>query len=112
MIKDLQDALNYAGASPALAVDGIFGPKTCAAAYAHRATTMSSDDPNLDGAYFMSLGLDAGYALEIGSGCASGFSTSRPKTPSATTQPKSKLPWLIGGGVALVIGFFLFRKKR
>jgi lysozyme family protein len=93
-IKQIQQALN-SGTGATLSVDGVWGPRTCSACYAHQTSLGITDEQKLLPEFFESLGLPASYEIAFRDACkpwyagaqAAGPTPSQPSTPSPVTVP-------------------------
>jgi len=132
MVRNLQNALNemYLAADPVenLAVDGIAGPRTCAAAYGFQYEVLGIDGPQLRPETFEALNLPGNYSVTLGTICTGYFEQQVPETPSTPevvekepptaviTAQKAGFPWwgavLVGGGLLAVAAAGGFKKKR
>ena len=129
-IKQLQAALNeYYDLHPyyPLNVDGVFGPKTCAAAYGYQQDFLGSDSVLLTEKLFTTLDLPAWYSGKFEMSCTPYFTSSGdPKptpTPSPTPGPEpvpipveasSGFPWLavlLGTATGSVVGLAAEKKR-
>ena len=134
MVRNLQNALNemYLAADPVenLAVDGIAGPRTCAAAYGFQYEVMGIDNAELRPETFEALNLPGDYSVTLGRICGEYYeqhTAPTPPTPDVVvkepptaiiTAQKAGFPWwgavLVGGamlGIAAAGGFTKKRKK-
>ena len=132
-IKQIQNALNeYFDDHPyyPLTVDGVFGPKTCKAAYGYQQGLLSDFSVRLTEGFFTSLDLPAWYSTsKFETSCTPWYSDEAyvptappivtPVTPPAPVPPpvvadKAGFPlWLgIGVGVLLIGGMLTFGKKK
>lgn len=136
MIKEIQSALNknYLEGSdiPVLKVDGIWGPKTCGAAYAFKQDILNDYGVTLNASFFRALDLPENYEEYFDVACTSYYTKdgvpleepkpvtgTKPSTPTpATTEPsveaqKAGFPlWLalILGGSA--VGMLIFKRGK
>ena len=124
----LQKALSAQGY--VLKADGVFGPKTCGAAYDYQRTIVGVSSPQLTGDLFVSLGLPSAYATALGNGCSSWYSAApAPYTPPAPSPGPTPGPapeiekekpveqagfskWLLPIGALLLVGGLFAASKR
>lgn len=111
-IKEIQNKLNYYYKEHPyypLVVDGVFGPKTCFAAYGYQKKVTTYKGSNLTGEFFTKLGLPEVYTTHFKSSCASWFGDEIPDDvpPPPPPVPSAPFPWLemlIGAAGGTLVG--------
>ena len=101
-VAAFQRAYNAAGFTPALLVDGEYGPLTSAALQS--TLNLSADSPTLT----------APPGFEYGTGTRVSDATITVPTTTITGSASSPWPWILGGGAAVVVAVAVARamKKR
>lgn len=97
-----------------LAVDGVWGPKTCFAAYSYQKKVVDYSGSTLLGAFFVALGLPEVWKANFGSSCTSWYLDTPPSGGGTTVTEEpappvtaAAFPWkhiLLGAAGGALVG--------